>query len=59
MRKPLGKIIRMKFGVNPNSSSVGSDVIYLMLGTAAIFIITFGISGFVRMFKRRHAEVEE
>ena len=59
MKWPRGKILKMKFGVNPNSSSVGTDIIYLMLGTASYIILTFGISGFIRTFKRRKANVEE
>ena len=59
MRRMRGKILKMKFGVNPNSSSIGSDIIFLMIGTASFFMLTFGISGFIRMFKRRKGHVEE
>lgn len=51
--KPKGKILKVRFGVNPNSSSVGSDVMYLMLGTACMTILTFGLTGFIRLFWKR------
>ncbi len=50
MKKRDGKILKVKFGVNPNSSSVGSDVLYLMLGTAGITILSFGLTGTIRLF---------
>lgn len=54
-RKPRGKLLKVKFGVNPNSSSIGTDVIYMMLGTAMFFILSFGITGFVRMRRRNRS----
>lgn len=59
MKKPRGKILKVKFGVNPNSSSVGSDVIYLMMGCASIAIVMFGLTGFVRLFRRKKVDVKE
>ena len=59
MIKPRGKILKVKFGVNPNSSSIGTDIIYLMIGTASFVILAFGISGFIRLFMRRKAEIEK
>jgi hypothetical protein len=54
-----GKILKVKFGVNPNSSSVGSDVIYLMVGCASIAIATFSLTGIFRLFWRSKADEQE
>ena len=40
MRRPKGKILGVKLGYNPNSSSLGVDVTFLLLGTLAITILT-------------------
>ena len=34
-----GKILRLKFGFNPNSSSLGSDVSLLLMGAAALTLL--------------------
>jgi len=37
MRK--GKILRLKLGFNPNSSSLGSDVSLLLMGAVALTVL--------------------
>lgn len=51
MRK--GKILRIRFGVNPNSSSIGSDLGWLLIGVAAVtFAVNFLDAG-IRVWLRR------
>jgi hypothetical protein len=35
-----GKILAVKWGVNPNSSSLGVDVTFLLFGAAALAVAT-------------------
>ena len=46
-RRP-GRILAVKWGVNPNSSSLGVDVTFLLFGLAAITAITPVISTLLR-----------
>lgn len=39
-RRPRGRILAIKLGYNPNSSSLGVDVTFLLLGTAAVTMLT-------------------
>jgi hypothetical protein len=39
-QKPRGKILRVQLGYNPNSSSLGVDVSFLLFGSAAIVMLT-------------------
>ncbi len=39
-RRPRGKILAVKLGVNPNSSSLGADVTLLLFGAAALSMVT-------------------
>jgi len=59
MGRNRGKLLKVKFGVNPNSSSIGSDMIWLMFGTWAVVMVTFGLTGFIRMFKRRNVSIDK
>jgi len=47
-----GKILMIKPGVNPNSSSIGADMFALMIGPAAVVLIAFTISVMLRLFRR-------
>ncbi|MCS6915346.1 MAG: hypothetical protein NZ890_19215 [Myxococcota bacterium] len=38
--RPRGKILALKLGYNPNSSSLGVDVTFLLFGTAAVTVLT-------------------
>lgn len=46
--KKRGKILAVKWGYNPNSSSLGVDVTFLLFGMAAIALLTPIISLFLR-----------
>ena len=35
-----GKILRLQLGYNPNSSSLGVDVTFLLFGSAAVVALT-------------------
>ena len=52
MRK--GKILKMKFGVNPNSSSIGSDLTYLLMGAAAITLLVNFMDVGIRLWLGRN-----
>ena len=40
MKSERPKILNVRFGVNPNSSSLGVDVTFLLFGMATIAILT-------------------
>jgi hypothetical protein len=43
-----GRILAVKWGLNPNSSSLGVDVTFLLFGAAALSFLTPVISALVR-----------
>jgi hypothetical protein len=45
---PRGRILAVKWGYNPNSSSLGVDVTFLLLGAAALSLATPVIAALVR-----------
>ena len=53
-----GRILKIKMGANPNSSSVGADIIYLTLFTGFTTILTFTITGAIRLFRRGKEHVQ-
>ena len=40
LRKRRGKVLAVKWGLNPNSSSLGVDVTFLLLGATALSVAT-------------------
>jgi hypothetical protein len=52
MKSKRGRVLKIKMGVNPNSSSIGTDVIYLMLGSASYVMLVFAVSGIARLFRK-------
>lgn len=51
-----GKILRVKLGFNPNSSSLGSDVSLLLMGATAItFLVNLADVG-LRLWLKRSRE---
>ena len=48
--KPRGKILAVKLGYNPNSSSLGVDVTFLLFGMAIITILTPVFELLLRLF---------
>lgn len=54
-REERPKVLGVRFGVNPNSSSLGVDVTYLLLGGTVAVGIAVVLSAWIRG-KRRKAE---
>ena len=48
-RTERGRILAIKWGLNPNSSSLGVDVTFLLFGAAALAFATPIIAALVRM----------
>ena len=51
-------VLGVRFGVNPNSSSLGVDVTYLMLGGTLAVMTSMVLGAWLRSWNRR-AKVEE
>jgi hypothetical protein len=47
-RARRGRVLAVKWGYNPNSSSLGVDVTFLLFGMAAIALLTPIVSLFLR-----------
>lgn len=50
-RRRKGKILAVKWGLNPNSSSLGVDVTFLLFGAAALSFLTPVLGALVRWRK--------
>jgi hypothetical protein len=48
-----GRILRVVPGYNPNSSSLGVDVSFLLFGTVAVTAATLVVSAVVRSWRNR------
>jgi hypothetical protein len=48
-----GRVLAVKWGYNPNSSSLGVDVTFLLFGMAAIAFLTPIVSLFLRARRAR------
>ena len=55
-RVKRGRILAIKWGMNPNSSSLGVDVTFLLVGATALALVTPVIGALLRW---RKAPVEE
>lgn len=57
-RAGRGRVLATRFGLNPNSSSLGVDVTFLLFGAAAISFITPVMSALLRLRRpaRNHVE---
>ncbi len=53
-----GKILKVKLGVNPNSSSLGTDILFLMIGTPLLAVLVFTLSTFLRTSRRKKQDAE-
>jgi hypothetical protein len=53
MRTRRGRILKVKLGVNPNSSSLGTDVVVLALSPPVAASMILAISALVRTLLRR------
>jgi hypothetical protein len=59
MRATRGRILRVKLGVNPNSSSLGTDVVFLALSPPLAACLILMISALVRTLLRRKPDVQQ
>jgi hypothetical protein len=55
VRKRKGKILAVKWGLNPNSSSLGADVTFLLFGATAIGMLTPLVAALLRLRRSKHA----
>jgi hypothetical protein len=55
-RRRRGRILAVKWGYNPNSSSLGVDVTFLLLGISVIALLTPLVALFLRTRRRRIAD---
>ncbi len=46
---PRGRILATRFGLNPNSSSLGVDVTFLLFGAAALSLFTPVVGALLRL----------
>ena len=54
-----GRVLRVRLGFNPNSSSVGFDVSWVEAGATALVLATVVLSAVLRVRRaRRHGEKE-
>ena len=56
-----GKILRVKFGVNPNSSSIGSDLSYILMGVITAFFLVNLLDAGIRIWfgRKKGADLEK
>jgi hypothetical protein len=47
-RRARGRILAVKWGLNPNSSSLGADVTFLLFGATALGMLTPFVAALVR-----------
>jgi hypothetical protein len=59
MRATRGRILRVKLGVNPNSSSLGTDIVFLALAPPLAACLLLTISALLRTLLRRKTDVQE
>ncbi len=52
-----GRILAIKWGLNPNSSSLGVDVTFLLFGAAALSLATPIVSALVRLRLAKEPEL--
>ena len=53
MFRRRGRVLAVKWGYNPNSSSLGVDVTFLLFGMAAVALLTPIISLLIRSRRKR------
>lgn len=52
-RRRRGRILAVKWGLNPNSSSLGVDVTFLLFGAAALSFTTPVVAALLRLRRNR------
>ncbi|HND11960.1 MAG TPA: hypothetical protein PKO07_21165 [Pseudomonadota bacterium] len=48
-----GRILAVRWGLNPNSSSLGVDITFLLFGLTIITILTPVVGFFLRYYRQR------
>ena len=56
LRRRRGRILAVKWGLNPNSSSLGADVTFLLFGATAVGMLTPLVAALVRYRRKRPKE---
>jgi len=54
IRRKRGRILAVKWGLNPNSSSLGVDVTFLLVGAAVLSLATPVIGALLRLRRPGH-----
>jgi hypothetical protein len=49
VKRERGRILAVKWGMNPNSSSLGVDVTFLLVGATAVALFTPIVGALIRM----------
>jgi hypothetical protein len=55
-RRRRGRILAVKWGMNPNSSSLGADVTFLLFGATALGMLTPIVAALVRYRRKGKAD---
>ena len=53
LRRPRGRILAVRWGLNPNSSSLGVDITFLLFGLSIITLLTPILGFFLRFSRQR------
>lgn len=56
-RRQRGRVLAVKLGMNPNSSSLGVDVTFLLFGAAAVSVLTPVVAALLRFRKPSEDDV--
>ncbi len=51
--KPRGRVLAVKWGMNPNSSSLGVDITFLLAGATAVAALTPLVGALLRLRRPR------
>jgi hypothetical protein len=54
-----GRILAVKWGLNPNSSSLGVDVTFLLFGATAVMLLTPVVGALLRLRRRKNEQATE
>ena len=58
MLRKRGRVLAVKWGLNPNSSSLGVDVTFLLVGATALSIVTPFVAAMVRLRASKRARAQ-
>lgn len=52
-KRRKGRILAVKWGMNPNSSSLGVDVTFLLMGAASITLLTPVVGALLKLRRKK------